>query len=480
MTAIRRRLDSRSWDALGLLLAAALLLRLWAMRWPPFPIDMNDWIIWGDRVRTVGPLHFYATDVFADYAPGYVYVLWLIASLKHVLVPDAGLGVVHFLYRLPALFCDLAITAVIFITLRDAERSRGAEEMAEGEHGGRWPLLAIVGAACYALNPAVIINSAVWGQIDSTFTLAMLLSLLLLLGRRPEAALAWYAVAFLVKPQSISIAPVVGIYLVLRFPPRQVARALAIGAGVGLVLLVPFFGLRFWDLLPLLRRSTDTYKYTSLFSYNLWGVFGFWLPDSTPVANGVSARAAGLILFSAGLVYGAVLLARDLRRRRHDDRRVIFLFASYFAFLPVMVLTRMHERYLFPLLPFLLIFAFLCLMRQEQSEREDGFDAQAEPRFLGAPLILFVAISALHAFNLYHVYQYYQDNDRGGVPLTNTIFYRIANNAKVWSVLTLFSFTSFLVLIPSWLRPDPDETPAAGTLPPESLSAPALGPEPST
>lgn len=457
------------WLAALAVMALALAVRLWAMRWEPFRIDMGTFIAWAERMRTGGPRNFYAEGVFADYAPGYLYVLDWTARVKQWFFADSGQSTWYWLIRLPPILADVAVTFLIFLIVERTWRGERRDE-----DRSRFPTVATVAAASYALNPAIIWNSAVWGQVDATFTLAMLVSLMLLVRGRPVGAVAVYVVAFLIKPQAAAIAPVLITVLAVRYPPRRWLVAGAVGLGLMFLLLVPFFGLgSFVDLARRLRGSTDTYAYTSLFSYNLWGIYDFWKPDDAKLFGGLSVRAAGSLLFLLGLGYGIVLLVQELRRTA-DLTFTTFLFATYFAFMPVMVLTRMHERYLYPVLPFMLIFAMLCQRRSELLDAADDAHPTAAPTFLSVPLTLYIGLTVLHTMNLYQVYEYYQNYDRGGPPLTNTLFYRIADNAKVWAVLTLFAFTSFMVLLPSWLRSDrpgladerprgPHERPSAAT-----------------
>lgn len=429
----------REWLALAVVLLLGLLVRLWAMHWPPFPNDIISYIGWGERIRDVGPRAFYSESVFADYAPGYIYVFWVTSWLQHAVFPNADVTTVHLLYRLPPVLCDLATTALIFLVVLRASRGR-IDTAADA-----WPLLETVIAACYAFNPAIILNSAAWGQTDSVFTLFMLLALVLLMRGRPEAGILSYTVAFLVKPQAISLAPLLGVALLMYFPPRRVALAVAAGVALGVVLLFPFFGVNMVPrLIRVLRDATDTYPYTSLFAYNIWGVYGFWKPDTVTVGFGLSARALGMIVYILGVLVGTGALAWSLRRTT-DRLFTLLIFAVYFTFLPVVVLTRMHERYLYPVLPFLLLLAAVCQIRQEEPESTE------RPRFLLVPLLLYVGLTVLHTMNLYQVYQYYQHFNTGGPPVTNRLFYRIDGAAKVWSVLTVLSFTTFVVFIPSWL-----------------------------
>jgi dolichyl-phosphate-mannose-protein mannosyltransferase len=437
---------SRRWIVLGGLLFLGLLVRFWAMRWPPFPFDMNTWIAWSERLRAVGPGDFYQEGYFADYTPGYLYVLWLIAEVKHALFESAGTGTYHVLQRLPATLCDLVIAVVIFRFVQQ-RLDRTGDGAGAATVTDDWPVLPAAVTALWLFNPAVIFNSAVWGQVDSTFTLGMLLTLVFLINGRPEAAIVSYAVAFLLKPHAITIAPVVGLALILWFPPARVARAIGLGALVGVVLLLPFFGLRFIPgLWGLLADSREQYAYTSLYSYNLWGIYGFWRDDMVSVFGPFTARGIGLGLFVLGLAYGVGLLWAELRRGA-DRAFTVFLFATYFAWMPVMVLTTMHERYVYPVLPFLLVFAALCYIRWSAAV-EAG---DSGPRFLLVPLFLCVAVTVLHTMNIYQVYEFYLYFDRGGVPTTNRLFYRIADNARVWSVLFLLCFWAFAVFMPSWL-----------------------------
>ena len=227
---------------LVLLLAAGFGIRLVVMRWPPFPIDMNDWIAWGERVLVVGPPNFYAPNIFSDYAPGYVYVMGLTAAIKNGLFPRAGVGTYHFLYRLTPILCDLATAVLIYRVLAREETAERATEAPRSPWHVAAPL-ALLGAGAHLFSPALIFNSAIWGQIDATFTLAMLLSVVLVLRDRPVWAVVSYVIAFMIKPQAISLAPVLGIALLMRYPPRRWLAAGAVGLALGYLISAPFLGL---------------------------------------------------------------------------------------------------------------------------------------------------------------------------------------------------------------------------------------------
>src|ERR1043166_6512934 len=115
---------------LALLLIAGFLVRVWATRWPPFPMDMNDWIVWGERMRSVGPAAFYSEGIFTDYAPGYIYIFGLSAWAKQTFFESASQETYYFLHRLPPILFDLGIAALIYITVEQARSHKLAQPVA--------------------------------------------------------------------------------------------------------------------------------------------------------------------------------------------------------------------------------------------------------------------------------------------------------------------------------------------------------------
>ncbi len=457
---------SKRYISLLIVLTAGFAVRLWATHWPPFPIDMNDWIAWGEHVRSVGPSGFYTDKIFADYAPGYVYVMWLTAVTKHLFFENSSVETYYFLYRLPPMLFDLGTTAIVFFIVEralrqepetvataasDTRKVKKKKRVAAAQSNARRidaATVAAVAAACYVFNPAIIFNSAVWGQVDASFTFFMVLTLALVLRGQIEWAIVCYVVAFLVKPQSISLAPLLGIAALMRFPFVRLIKAGVIGVALAFIIIFPFFGVgAFPRLIALLSKSVETYPYTSMFMYNLWGIFGFWQSDVTQTFAGLTLRSLGTLLYVVGIIAGVVLLIRQLRRTRNDTY-TLFFFATYFTFLPVMVLTRMHERYLYPVLPFLLVFAFLYATENLRERKQSGLTGY----LLTAPFALYAALTVLHTMNLYQVYTYYL-NFKTGVDQSNTLYYFIDGHGKFWSALVLLIFATIALLAPRWSLP---------------------------
>ncbi len=357
--ALRRfvwRLDTRC--GLVIMFAAGLGIRLVLAPKYGFYGDLNLFKQWAQGLRSVGIRHFYKGfigDTTFVYPPGYLYVLALLGRLSR----SPG----WLLLKSPAILGDLALAWIAGVF---------AVRLAPAALRERIPVRALVVAAVL-FNPAVIALSSVWGQVDSVPAAFVLGSLLLLFTRWPTvrreiASIVLFALAFSMKPQSSFLFPVLGYALFRRHLYRQplagigrgLVRIAAVGVpGAALWALsgIPF-GLSPTGLEAFYSKASNGYKITSVWAFNLWGAIGFNKADVKVPYNvlqlvaGVPAFYAGGLLFGAGTLYVLWRAHRSLNRG-HDEARVMLAAAAMLTLLAFTVLTRMHERYLFP--------AFACL-----------------------------------------------------------------------------------------------------------------------
>ena len=76
--------------ALWLVLGGAFVLRmLLATVTKGYPYDMSCFVAWSDKLAASGPAAFYSEGYFADYPPGYLWVLGLVGLLRAALTPSA-------------------------------------------------------------------------------------------------------------------------------------------------------------------------------------------------------------------------------------------------------------------------------------------------------------------------------------------------------------------------------------------------------
>jgi Gpi18-like mannosyltransferase len=146
-----------------------------------------DWV--GSQISSAGFGHFYERH-WCDYMPGYLYVLWTLDNIHRVL---PGLSV-DILFKLPANLADFGISILIFYSLKLITSDKNA----------------MIASVAYFFNPASLANSTFWGQVDSFHALPILLSVYLGLRQRFILSGVFASLAFMIKPQSLVIFPLIG------------------------------------------------------------------------------------------------------------------------------------------------------------------------------------------------------------------------------------------------------------------------------
>ena len=352
-----KRIEGARFSARALLIAglgAALLVRLvLAVCVRGYNTDINCFSAWSERIYSLGPGAFYAEDYFCDYPPGYMLLLWLPAALRDLLgLTVQGAGHLLLLKLLPIL-CDLLGAHLIW----RVARRRGVSE-----------LIAAVLALFYALNPAAIIDSAAWGQIDSVFTLLVVLCALEAIDERYPLSLIAFAAAMLVKPQAMLFAPLGLVFILsrlIRGRDGKKLRDFLLGLAGALALLY-LTGLIFFaggaeglldalarpvvKLVALYGETLGSYSYLTINALNLYTLLGFnWVATSTQPLWTVFAWC----MFAAAYLFAGCLCVKSKRR----DALLLSggaLIALIYAFGP-----KIHERYIFPAL-LLLTLAYAC------------------------------------------------------------------------------------------------------------------------
>lgn len=186
-----------------MLLGGALLLRLvLALVTDGYPYDMSCFVAWGDKLAAEGPAAFYSEGYFADYPPGYLWVLGLVGAIRAALHIAYESKWTYFLLALVPSLCDCGLAWLVY---RTAKRSnRGVKEHT-----------ALVLTAFTAFNPLMLFDTGVWKQIDGAFALPLVLCFVLLEQRRYLPAAVLYGVALAIKPQALLFGPVLfGVLLV--------------------------------------------------------------------------------------------------------------------------------------------------------------------------------------------------------------------------------------------------------------------------
>jgi len=340
------RQSSLLW-ALPLLVLGGLALRLLYIGDQGFKTDVTTYTAWALGLSQRGFATFYSTVGFADYPPGYFYILalvgrvWQLAFAAH----DPGSTMLRYLVKLPAILADLGVGVLLYAIVR---RFASAG-------------LALAAAALYLLNPAIVYVSALWGQVDSISGGLALLAVYCLLRGGDEASdsrqTMWivggwlsFAYSLLIKPQAAVLLP---LFVAFAFvdPQRRRARLAATGIGIAaavmfaLLLSEPFHpGNPITTLAWLIERyafGSNVYPYNSVNAFNLWALRGtLWVSDTQPIL--------GLQQYVWGVVLVLAALALIVWRYVQDKTPQALLEGCAIATIAFFVLaTRMHERYLF-------------------------------------------------------------------------------------------------------------------------------------
>lgn len=272
--------------------------------------------------------------------------------------------------KIPAIFADFGIAYVVFLFSKKIL----------GKKAGFWPILS---ASLVLFNPAFFYNSAYWGQIEAVPLFFILASFyFLLFSRRYISSVISFTLALLTKQSSIIFIPLFALGYWFKFGIKKITIGLLFFLLVFYVFFLPFFKQGSFLSFPVETyinkiQTGSGSDYVTDHAFNFWAVVSGLgkIPDSKPFLFGLSYSVWGYGLF--GALYALIIYI--LIKTKVKVKNFIFS-ASLIPFSAFLFLTRMHERYLEPALPFLLLISL---------EKKKSFPA-------------FLIISFIYLVNLYH------------------------------------------------------------------------------
>lgn len=328
---------------------------------PSFGFDMGTWFGWANRLKNLGFSGFYSDTDWTQYTPGYMYWLLLIGKLGWVN---------ELAIKIPVVIAEIATGVLIWSLVKKVNTK-----------------LAIVSFFLYTLNPVVIFDGSIWGQIDGLLTFFLFVSAYFLIEKKNFVlSVLFWSMAFLIKPQSLAVAPIFLLVILLKkFKFKEIIFGGIVGLSTILLLSYPFFlNDPILGLPHLIIRMGQYYSYTSVNAFNIWSWGGMWQTDTV--------KFLGIALYN----WGAILLALSIIFALFKFRNKLNSKANYYLLFAILSLcffvfpTKVHERYLFPFFAFLLTAASL-------SKSQNIF---------GVYIITSIASFA----NLYYPYSYYNNN----------------------------------------------------------------------
>jgi|GEM_PF-495394 len=337
--------------------------------------DLNNHADWGTRFFQYGPSKFFSPDAnvwnftWPNQPPGTIYMFAGVRKLYELVF--SGLSYLHFqvhifpgstllylelnlysaILKLPAELADLGIAFIIYKIIFQLVKNEKKKRK-----------LALIGSLIFLFNPVVWYNSAVWGQYDAVINFFALLAFYLLEKRKLNWALFLFAISIYTKASLLIFAPIfLTIVIRQKYEIKEYLKALLItGLVIGGITLPFSQGEPFSWLLKLFREKVfvDQLHSISANAFNLWGaVNGIHaapqlFPETTPLL-GLTYQYWSYILFTIFYLPALILVYK-----RQDLKSVIWSLAIA-GLSSFMLLTNMHERYLYPLFPYFSILVVL-------------------------------------------------------------------------------------------------------------------------
>ncbi len=330
-------------------LLAYLAVRMVLATHPTYLVDVQMYAHWGLKAATKGLPDVYRTSGM-DYPPLYAYVLYPLGKIYLWLAPGGSWSVsesrlLTFLIKLPPLLFDLAIAWL----LAAMARRRGA--------GATWQRTL---PALYLCNPAVVFSTGYWGHPDSMYCFLALAALVVFGSTRRSGGFAALSgallmLALLTKPLAAPYIPLLAGLGLLWHGVRRTLLGIAAALGTGVLVCLPFI-LR-EGVVTFIGHTSDNLRvmpFTTCNAHNIWWLIAPWRPAAEVWGGPITFSHAGLgfvLLFLAAL---AVLAWRTHRRRPGGlgaEQGIALAAACAFGFF--MLLTRLHENHMVPVVVFL-------------------------------------------------------------------------------------------------------------------------------
>ena len=334
---------------LAIILAVAFVVRLYiAYTVFGYHTDINCFSSWGERMYLNGPSDFYSPDYFCDYPPVYMLLLGCVAAIRNALGITYQSAAHVLLIKLIPIMFDIIVAVMVYIF---ANRRAGTKT-------------ALMLSIICALNPAAIVDSAAWGQIDSVFVFMTVSAAVLLCERKYHYALPLIVLAIFTKPQTLLFGPL-GLFAIafnliydaIKGNDKNALKRDIIHAGCGLLASLIFAAAAalifhadgtdpFTWLYDLFFNTLNGYSYITINAFGLYELLGLnWVKlEAVP-----TMATLAWVLFAGAYVYSFIIYGFARRRS------ALYLSAATLIMLICAFGPMIHERYVYPALVLLLL-----------------------------------------------------------------------------------------------------------------------------
>lgn len=348
-----------------------------------FSTDMGCFYGWSSHVAEYGISSFYDQS-FADYPPGYVYIMYILGLIIKLFNISNGTALTAILLKAPSVLCDVAAGYLIY----KIAKKRFKEDTA------------MICFFLYVFNPAIYINSSVWGQVDSVLAFFVLYMLYSLTEEKYSHAIMAFAIGALIKPQMAFFFPILlfacfkGAFL-SRIEKRYkfkfnsskfytICLWAVIGIGSMLLLMCP---LGFGKVVNQYMNTVGSYNYATVNAYNIWELLGQNWVEQTNTFLGIPFSIYGY----AAIVIAVIVSGFIFFKSKLEEETKLYLSASFLLITIFMFSVRMHERYLYPAIALL----FIVYLTKPNIKM----------------FIIYALFTVAHFYNVSHVLFYFNPSD---------------------------------------------------------------------
>jgi len=321
--------------------------------------DVINYYWWAKDLATNGLEGFYerniANAVRPTYPPITSYLFFLTASVHKLLfrfiwflnirISIFPSDFVHwwesekgwyFINKFPAIVADIFIVYFLYYFVS------GLSDKKKG----------LIAAAVFAFIPPFWYNSSLWGQTDSLFALPLLGSFIALQKKRKILAIFLFVLSVLTKPTALFVFLPFFLWWFQKINIKSLLLSVIVVFWEIYLLYFPFHpqGTTAW-IFDFYRKSLGgELNYMVANSFNFWGlIYGFDNKVDTTLLFGLTSRFVGYLIFA---FFGVILFWVFLKVKKKTTPFYLLL-SVLFSFAAFMFLPRMHERYFYPTLLFM-------------------------------------------------------------------------------------------------------------------------------
>jgi Gpi18-like mannosyltransferase len=315
--------------------------------------DISYFRYWTD-ILLKNPLNFYDDVEQNNYLPLYLYVLLLQGGAFSLFNVSIYTAAFYIWLKIPLIICDLLTAYFIYKILKGFTSEK----------------FAFLFCLAYLFNPATILLSSFWGQVDCITALLTVLCIYFFMRKKYIGGFIITAVAMSFKLQFAFILPVLGVYVLLNIIKyvkeknyaklKQIIYGIVICIGVYAALVLPltFKYIKSGDYSVIFdvyfSGQVNLYNYYTVNAFNIYGAMQKnWIQLPQSFLGLFSYDMFNYIIIALICLISAILFIIS------KSKKTLYMLSSFIIIAVFTFSTKMHERYMFAALAPLLIAAVI-------------------------------------------------------------------------------------------------------------------------